>query len=162
VGVVAAEARTGRLLIDHNGRRKFVPASNQKILVTATAMSLLGPDHRFRTEVWATGAVDDGSLDGDLVLVGSGDPSLSDRFWDSGTHALEALADSVRASGLTYVAGSAFVDASAWDSTTVGPTWEVEDLRYSYGSTGGAFAMDEGRVEAVVSSGPGVGDTAAV
>lgn len=162
VGIFVTDPATGEVLFDRNGHRKFVPASNQKILVTATALSLLGPDHRFRTEVWATGDIEDGSLEGDLVLVASGDPSLSDRFWESGTAALEALADSVRATGLTYVAGSAFVDVSAWDSATVGPTWEFEDLRYSYGSTGGAFAIDEGRLEAVVRSGPGVGAPAEV
>lgn len=162
VGVLAVDASSGRALVNHNGHRKFVPASNQKLLVTATAMSLLGPDYRFRTEVWATGTIHDESLDGDLVLVPSGDPSLSDRFWESGTQALEALADSVRSTGVTYVAGSAFVDVSAWDSTTVGPTWEVEDLRYSYGSTGGAFAIDEGRLEAVVRADAEIGSIAEV
>lgn len=162
VGVLAVDAASGQALMDHNGHRKFVPASNQKLLVTATALSLLGPEHRFRTEVWATGSIEDGSLDGDLVLVPSGDPSMSDRFWASGTEALDALADSVRRTGLRYVAGSAFVDAAAWDSTTVGPTWEVEDLRFSYGSTGGAFAIDEGRVEGVVRSGAEIGALAEV
>lgn len=162
VGALAVDGNTGEVLFNHNGHRKFVPASNQKILITATAMSLLGLDYRFRTEVWATGSVDDGSLDGDLVLVASGDPSLSHRFWKSGTAALDALADSVRLAGVDYVAGAAFVDASAWDSATVGPTWEVEDLRYSYGSTGGAFAIDEGTLEAVVRAGPTVGSTAEV
>lgn len=162
VGVLAADATTGEVLYDHNGQRKFIPASNQKILITATALSLLGPDHRFRTEVWAAGTLRDGHLEGDLVLVASGDPSMSDRYWPSGTHALEALADSVRAAGVRYVAGRVFVDVAMWDSATVGPTWEVEDLRYSYGSTGGAFAIDEGTLEAVVRPGAEIGDTARV
>ncbi|NNF14935.1 MAG: D-alanyl-D-alanine carboxypeptidase/D-alanyl-D-alanine-endopeptidase [Gemmatimonadetes bacterium] len=162
VGVLAVDAGTGEVLYDHNGHRKFIPASNQKILVTATALSLLGPDHRFRTEVWAAGTLRDGHLDGDLVLVTSGDPSLSDRYWSSGSAALAALADSVRAAGIRYVAGRVFVDVAAWDSATVGPTWEVEDLRYSYGSTGGAFAVDEGSLEAVVRSGDQIGDTARI
>lgn len=162
VGVLAVDARTGRTLYAHNAHRKFVPASNQKILVTATAMSMLGPDYRFRTEIWATGSTDGSFLDGDLVLVGSGDPSLSGRYWPSGTAALEALADSLHSAGLRYVAGSTFVDVSAWDSATVGPTWEVEDLRYAYGSTGGAFAIDEGEITIVVTAGPAVGAPATV
>lgn len=162
VGVLAVDANTGKVLYDHNGQRKFIPASNQKILVTATALSLFGADYRFRTEVWATGTLRDGNLDGDLVLVASGDPSLSGRYWSSGTEALAALADSVRAAGVRYVAGRVFVDVAAWDSATVGPTWEVEDLRYSYGSTGGAFAIDEGTLEAVVRPGEKAGDPARV
>jgi D-alanyl-D-alanine carboxypeptidase/D-alanyl-D-alanine-endopeptidase (penicillin-binding protein 4) len=162
VGVLAVDAATGRTLVSHNADRKFVPASNQKILVTAAAMTMLGPDHRFRTEVWGTGSGDGSYLDGDLVVVGSGDPTLSGRYWRSGTEALEVLADSVRATGLEYVAGRLFVDVSAWDSTTVAPTREVEDLRYAYGSTGGAFAIDEGEIEIIVRGGHPVGGTAEV
>jgi len=162
VGVLAVDAATGRTLYARNPQRKFVPASNQKILLTATALSLLGPDHRFRTEVWATGSASGSYLDGDLVLVGSGDPSMSSRYWESGTAALEAIADSLIDAGLRYVAGSTFVDVSAWDSTSVAPTREAEDLRYAYGSTGGAFSIDEGEVQVVVRAGAAVGSPADV
>lgn len=162
VGVLAIDADNGRVLYEHNSRRKFIPASNQKILVTATALSLLGPDYRFRTEVWATGATEGSSLDGDLVIVATGDPSLSGRYWPSGTEALEAIADSLHRRGIRRVTGSLLIDVSSWDSTTVGPTWEVEDLRYTSGSTGGAFAIDEGEIEIIVKAGPAVGSPAHV
>lgn len=156
-GVLALDARTGRTLYERNAHQWFVPASNQKILVTAAAWSLLGPQHRFRTEVWTAGDMSDGWLDGDLVVIGSGDPSLSGRYWESGAAALRALADSIVAEGVRHVAGKLLVDVSAWDSTTVAPTREVDDLAYGYGSTGGAFAIDEGELEVVVGSGPWVG-----
>jgi serine-type D-Ala-D-Ala carboxypeptidase/endopeptidase (penicillin-binding protein 4) len=161
-GVMAVDARTGRLLYSRNAHRKFVPASNQKILVTATALSLLGADFRYETEVWATGSVMESMLDGDLVVLASGDPTMSRRFWDSGEAALAAIADSLHRRGLRQVTGSVFVDVSRWDSTSVGPTWEVEDLRFAYGSTGGAFAVDEGEIQVVVSAGPAVGSPASV
>ena len=161
-GVLAVDAASGRALYSYNAHRKFIPASNQKILVTAVALSLFGPDYRFRTEVRTRGSIDGSFLNGDLVFVASGDPSLSDRYWSSGTAALEALADSVRRVGITHVAGSAWVDVSSWDSTTVGPTWEVEDLRYDYGSTGGAFAIDEGEIQVIVEGGPSPGETVKV
>ena len=161
-GVLAIDARTGRILFSRNAHRKFVPASNQKILVTATALSLLGPDYRYRTEVWATGSVLGSLLDGDLVVIASGDPSLSDRYWDSGEAALSAIADSLRRRGLEHVAGSVFVDVSAWDSATVGPTWEVADLRGRSAATGGAFAIDEGEIELIIRAGAAVGAPASV
>ena len=162
VGVYAIDLASGRTLFSHNAHRKFIPASNQKILVTATAMSLFGPDHRFRTDVWAAGEIVGSFVDGDLVVVGSGDPTFSDRYWTSGADALRAIADSLKSRGVRHVGGRLVVDVSAWDSATVGPTWEVEDLRYGYGSTGGAFAIDEGELDLVVSSGPSVGDPAPV
>jgi D-alanyl-D-alanine carboxypeptidase/D-alanyl-D-alanine-endopeptidase (penicillin-binding protein 4) len=161
-GVLAVDGITGRTLYARNADRKFIPASNQKILVTAAAMSLLGPEFRYATTLWATGPVRDGVLDGDLVLVGRGDPTLSERWWESGEVALAALADSLRHSGIRRVNGAFVVDVSAWDSTTVGPTWEVEDLRFAYGATGGAFAIDQGELRVVVQGGALPGQPARV
>jgi D-alanyl-D-alanine carboxypeptidase/D-alanyl-D-alanine-endopeptidase (penicillin-binding protein 4) len=161
-GVLAVDAATGRTLYARNPHQWFVPASNQKILVTAAAWSLLGPDYRFRTEVWATGPFDISHLDGDLVVVGSGDPSLSSRYWETDTAAIEALADSLRAKGPGHVTGSLIVDVSAWDSTTLAPTREVGDLPGVAASTGGAFAIAEGEVEVVLQSGASVGAPAVI
>lgn len=152
-GVLAIDAETGRTLFAHNERRRFVPASNQKVLVTAAALSLLGSDYRFETTVVARGERDGSTLHGELIVTPSGDPSWSDRYWRDGREALTALADSVRAAGITSVIGDVRIDASAWDSTTIGPTWEFEDLRYGYGSTGGILAIDEGEVEIILRAG---------
>lgn len=164
VGVLAVDLQSGDTVYEHEAHRKFIPASNQKILVTAAALSLLGPDFRFRTEAWLEGraAGVEGQGSEDLVIVASGDPSFSSRYWSSGTEALDAIADSVRAAGIARIAGSAIVDVSAWDSTTVGPTWEVEDMLYTYGSTGGAFAVDDGEIEIVVTAGAAIGAPAQV
>lgn len=150
-GVLAVDASSGEALYARNAHRKFVPASNQKILVTASALSLLGADHRYETAAWGAGNLrSDGTLDGDLVVVGSGDPSLSDRYHESGGHALGALADSLWRSGVRTVTGALVVDASAWDSTTVQGTWMAANLPWRYSATGGAFALDEGELRVVV------------
>jgi len=161
-GVLAINAQTGRVLFSRDAHRKFIPASNQKILVTATALSLLGPDYRYRTEVWRTGSPVGALLEGDLVVLASGDPSLSDRYWDSGEAALSAIADTLSKGGLEHVAGSVFVDVSAWDSASIGPTWEVADLPGRSAATGGAFAIDEGEIEVIVGAGSEVGSPASV
>jgi D-alanyl-D-alanine carboxypeptidase/D-alanyl-D-alanine-endopeptidase (penicillin-binding protein 4) len=152
-GVIAVDAESGRVLYERDADQWFVPASNQKIPITAAAWSLLGPDYRFRTELWRTGATIGGVVEGDLVLVGSGDPSLSRRYWDSGPAALLALADSTAATGIRRVTGALVIDSSAWDSTTVLPTREVADLVFADGATGGAFAIDEGEVVVVARGG---------
>lgn len=161
-GILAVENATGRVLYARNAHRKFVPASNQKILVTATALTLLGPDYAFETELWGTDEIRGGTLHGDLVLPARGDPTLSSRYHPSGEAALAALADSLRRAGLRRVTGSLVVDASAWDSTSVGPTWEVEDLRWRYAATGGAFALEEGELRVEVRGGANPGEEPAV
>ncbi len=145
-GILAVDAASGRVLYERNARKKFVPASNEKLLVTSAGMCLLGPEYRYRTALWSTGTPEDGVLVGNLVLVGTGDPTLSRTFWPSGEDALAALADSVRSAGIERVTGDLVVDVSAWDSTSIGPNWEAEDLGHAYGATGGAFAIDDGEL----------------
>ncbi|MEQ9399664.1 MAG: D-alanyl-D-alanine carboxypeptidase/D-alanyl-D-alanine-endopeptidase [Longimicrobiales bacterium] len=161
-GVLAVDAATGRVLYERNAHRKFIPASNQKILVTAAALSLLGPDYRYRTGLWSDAPVADGVLAGDAVVVATGDPTLSNRYWPSGSAALAALADSLAAGGIRRIAGDLIVDAAAWDSTTIGDTWEVADLPWRYAATGGAFAVDEGELRVVVRGGMAPDEPAAV
>jgi D-alanyl-D-alanine carboxypeptidase/D-alanyl-D-alanine-endopeptidase (penicillin-binding protein 4) len=162
--MLAVDAESGRVLLSRDAHRKFVPASNMKVLVTAAALATLGPDHRFRTEAWGVGGLDPrtGRLEGDLVLVGSGDPTLSERFWGDDLAPLEALADSLRSVGVREVEEALVVDASAWDSTTVAGSWMVSNLPWYYSATGGAFAVGEGDAEVVVRGGPRPGVPATV
>ena len=74
-----------KVLFSWNPQELFVPASTTKILSVGTALELLGPDFRFHTEVHRTGPVKDGAVQGDLVLVASGDPDLSNRIQPDGT-----------------------------------------------------------------------------
>ena len=73
-----------------NADKLFVPASTTKLFTEGTALELLGADYRFHTRVYRTGTLKaDGTLDGDLVLVASGDPDLSARVRPDGTLAFE-------------------------------------------------------------------------
>jgi N-acyl-D-amino-acid deacylase len=81
---------TGKVLYELNSQQLFVPGSTTKLLTEGTALELLGGDYRFRTRVYRTGPIkNDGTLDGDLVLVASGDPNLSNRIQPDGTLAFE-------------------------------------------------------------------------
>ena len=79
------------------------PASIIKLLTSYAALDLLGPSYRWRTEVWVTGPVRNGRLEGDLVLRGGGDPGLStERFW--------TLLREIRAHGIVEIAGDLVID----------------------------------------------------
>ncbi len=120
-----------------NGDRFFVPGSTTKLVTEGTALALLGADYRFHTRLYRTGPIaPDGTLDGDLVLVASGDPNLSGRIRPDGTLAFEnqdhsydgspdtravpgdpllvlrELARRVRERGITRVRGRVLVDVS--------------------------------------------------
>ena len=88
------------------------PASNMKILTSAAALRELGPDFRYRTYLVSQGTVRGTTLDGDLVLYGTGDPGISDRFYRGKETVFQDLADQLLAQGITTVSGDLVGDAS--------------------------------------------------
>jgi D-alanyl-D-alanine carboxypeptidase/D-alanyl-D-alanine-endopeptidase (penicillin-binding protein 4) len=133
-----------------------------KLIATTTALVRLGPEYRYRTDLYGVGEVDrrDGVLHGDLLLPATGDPTLSDRFYPSDEAPLDSLAAGLEAAGIRSVTGALVVDASAWDSTTVPGTWMVANLTGTSGATGGAFAFAEGELAIEVTAGPEAGSPA--
>jgi D-alanyl-D-alanine carboxypeptidase/D-alanyl-D-alanine-endopeptidase (penicillin-binding protein 4) len=163
-GISVVEAEGGRVLYERGAHRKFVPASNMKILSTASALTLLGSDFRYETSLWGVGHLErpEGVFHGDLVLETWGDPTLSDRFYPSPTAPLDSLADGLWAAGVRWVTGTLVVDVSPWDSTTVPGGWMVGNLAGTSAATGGAFAIGEGELRVEVVAGPREGDPVAL
>lgn len=104
-----------------NPYRAFPPASTQKLLTAAGAYERLDIDERVRTTVVAAGPVVDGVVEGDLVLVGGGDPTLTRR----GARSLDALVTQLRAKGIVRVGGNVLVDESRYDGERSVPSWPV-------------------------------------
>jgi D-alanyl-D-alanine carboxypeptidase/D-alanyl-D-alanine-endopeptidase (penicillin-binding protein 4) len=161
-GIRVVDPERGQILYNRHAHLKFVPASNMKLLPTATALSLLGPGFRFETDLYGVGEFqEEGAiLHGDLLLRSGGDPTLSDRFYPSASAPLDSLAEGVWRSGVRRVTGSLVVDVSAWDSTSVPGTWEVDDLPTTSAATGGAFSIGEGVIGIEITAGPSDGTPA--
>jgi D-alanyl-D-alanine carboxypeptidase/D-alanyl-D-alanine-endopeptidase (penicillin-binding protein 4) len=100
----------------HAGDRPRRLASNEKLLTTMAALDLMGPRHRFRTVATAARIPANGVLDGDLWLIGGGDPELD-------ATDLRTLAARLRAAGLRRVTGSVLGDRSAFDRGWWAPGW---------------------------------------
>ena len=162
-GILARDMHDGRVIYQRNAHRKFTPASTMKALTAAAALTRLGPEFRYETALWSFGELDgSGVLRGPLVLDGRGDPTLSDRFHESGRAALAELARRLRANGVRRVEGPLVIDASRWDSTSAEGTWMVEDVGWSWAAGGAAFAVDEGAIDVIVMGGNQPGDPAGV
>ena len=134
-GILIVDPESGDTLYSRNAGKLFMPASNQKLVTGSVALTLLGPDYQFRTAFAARGPVEGGVLRGDLLVIGRGDPSMSDHMRGDVMQALKAVPDSLRAHEIRYVsgrlqrAGDAFPDA--WHG--FGWAWDDFDFAYSAG-----------------------------
>lgn len=125
VGVVVEELATGRRLAEHDADADLVPASNQKLLISAASLERWGPAHRFETPILIEGALTDGVLEGGLWIVGQGDPSfVSETLWK--------LAEEIRLAGIREIKGGIGIDASRFDAQRFHPDWEPVSSRAYY------------------------------
>ena len=132
-GIEFFDPQTGQVLYALNADKMFVPASTTKLLTEGTVLAKLGGDFRFHTFVYRTGAIDKhGNLKGDVVLVASGDPNLSNRVQPDGTLAfvdhdhtyqgpalrgdplavLREMAKAIAAKGIRTIEGNVYIDTS--------------------------------------------------
>lgn len=146
-GIEVRDAGTGRVLYARDAARPMIPASNLKLVVTATAAHHLPADYRFRTSLYATGPVENGTLRGDLVLYGRGDPLISGRYFPSRTAVWEMLADSLRARGIQRVTGAVVADESWWDTEYVRPDWDPADQLWWYAAPVNALGFADNAID---------------
>jgi D-alanyl-D-alanine carboxypeptidase/D-alanyl-D-alanine-endopeptidase (penicillin-binding protein 4) len=115
---VAVDLDTGAVVYSHNANLALRPASNEKLAITYAALTALGPAFRIETDVLGEGAQDGTTWSGSLVLKGYGDPMLSSAD-------VTALAQQVRADGITRVAGQVVGDETWFDAHRTAPGWKA-------------------------------------
>jgi D-alanyl-D-alanine carboxypeptidase/D-alanyl-D-alanine-endopeptidase (penicillin-binding protein 4) len=142
-GVMVVSLDHGDTLFALDPDLPLAPASNLKLYSTAAALHYLGPRYRFPTLLLADGSIRDGVLDGDLVLYGMGDPTLSGRMLGSAEAPFRAMVDSLRALGVREITGDVVGDGSFFDSEWTAPGWTASDLEAWYGAPIGALDWAE-------------------
>jgi D-alanyl-D-alanine carboxypeptidase/D-alanyl-D-alanine-endopeptidase (penicillin-binding protein 4) len=157
-GVLVVDAERGDTLYSHDAGRLFVPASNMKLVTGAMALDLLGADFTFATPVLARGEVRGGTLDGDVLVVGRGDPSVSDNTLGDAMIPLRAAADSLWNRGIRRVRGHLVAHGNAFPDATAGYAWSWEDLDASYGAQIDELLFNEGFSELHVRGAARAGD----
>jgi D-alanyl-D-alanine carboxypeptidase/D-alanyl-D-alanine-endopeptidase (penicillin-binding protein 4) len=143
-GVLIVDPEKGDTLYSLNAGKLFMPASNMKIVTGATALTQLGPDFTFRTEFAAGGRVVHDTLQGALVVNGRGDPTISDHMRGDAMKPLYDVADSLKAHGITAIAGGIQSGINAFPDTTIGWGWSWDDLGEDYGAGVDELYFNEG------------------
>ena len=116
-GALAVDMATGATIYAHNSNVPFAPASNEKIPVSFAALVRLGAGYRFHTDVYGVGDRAGPAWDGDLVLKGFGDPTLSSAD-------IDRLAATIRGRGIRSITGRVLGDESFYDSRRAAAGWK--------------------------------------
>jgi serine-type D-Ala-D-Ala carboxypeptidase/endopeptidase (penicillin-binding protein 4) len=138
-----------------NAAKLMMPGSAMKIVTLAAAAEQLGWDHQFETKVVSAAPVDEGVLRGDLVVIGGGDPTISERSDAPGT--LRTIARQVREAGIARVEGGVIGDDDLFDDG-FGDGWTLDNLPYGYSAGVSPLEYNEGSVDLVIRAGPAAGD----
>ncbi|MFN2443402.1 MAG: D-alanyl-D-alanine carboxypeptidase/D-alanyl-D-alanine-endopeptidase [Thermoanaerobaculia bacterium] len=152
--LMVAEVESGRVVAARNPRRPVSPASNMKLFTSAAGIELLGSDFQFRTIVAIQGTVDPiGTLHGDVLITGRGDPTIGGRFHDGdAAEVIRRWAAELRRAGVKTVGGNLIFEHGYFDDQWVHPTWPEDQLVNWYEAPVSALSIQEGCVMVRVKS----------
>jgi serine-type D-Ala-D-Ala carboxypeptidase/endopeptidase (penicillin-binding protein 4) len=160
-GVLVKPVDRDEIVYSLNAGKLMTPASTMKIVTLAAAAERLGWDYTYTTRLFAAGTIDNGSLHGDLVVVGSGDPSIDD--WDGkATQLFADWAAQLKAAGIERIDGRIVGDDNAFDDDGLGQGWAWDDMAASFSASVSALQFNEGSVQLRLAPGASVGSRASV
>jgi D-alanyl-D-alanine carboxypeptidase/D-alanyl-D-alanine-endopeptidase (penicillin-binding protein 4) len=166
-GVKVVSIDSGEILYQKNPDKLFMPASNMKLITSIAAIENFGLDYTFRTEVLSDGRIEDGTLKGDLVIRGSGDPLIGARL--NSPDSLNALkgnplavfenwAEQLNDLGIRRIEGNIVGDDDLMDDEPLGNGWTWDNLPYGYSAEIGALQFNENIVWIELSTGRNAGE----
>ena len=146
-GVLVFSLDRSEELYAKNPSRLLIPASNNKIITAAAALLRLGPDYRFRTLLGIDGPVVDGTLKGNLVVTGFGDPSITVEKPDEDPfQVFHHWASILKSNGIRKINGDLIGDGSSFEKTMLGRGWAWDDLTEGYAAPVSALQFNGNRI----------------
>jgi serine-type D-Ala-D-Ala carboxypeptidase/endopeptidase (penicillin-binding protein 4) len=158
-GIEIVSADTGQSLFETNAHKLCSPASNSKLYTVALALDRLGGDYRIKTSLYAKAKPNpDGTLAGDLIVYGRGDPTINARVHGGSLYkALEPLVAALTNAGVKSITGDLIGDESFFHGPEFGSGWMWDDFEYYYGAEISALTINDNTLEARVKPGEQVG-----
>lgn len=132
--IAVSDAKTGEWLLQSEPQLSLVPASILKVVTTATALEVFGPDFRFQTVLSCSGTIRNDTLSGDLLVVGGGDPTLGSVYFPENNRFLEEWIAAIQKKNIRVVTGNLIMDATVYEAQMIPSTWIWEDIGNYFGA----------------------------
>lgn len=146
----------GRALVRYNDAQRMVPASNMKLITTGTALHSLGADYTFKTAIGYTGTIQDGTLKGDVYIMGGGDPTIGAPEKDYGRLPFSQWQGILLKAGIKNIDGRIIGDSRLWEGYLEFGDWTYEDVGTYYGTGSAALCFYKNAIDLqVAAAGPG-------
>ena len=154
-GVKVVSLDSGKTIFEHNAGKLFSPASNCKLFTMALALDRLGGDYRIKTSLYAAAKPNRfGTIKGDLIVCGRGDPTFNARLHGGDIFAaLEPLATALTNAGIKRIAGDLVGDESFIRVPRYGSGWAWDDLQYYYGAEISALTINDNTLQLSIKPG---------
>ncbi len=153
ISLMVKEVHTGQVVMEHRADKLTTPASTTKLLTTGTALDILGPDFRFKTNLEYDGKIENGTLNGNLYIKGGGDPTLGSG-WAGDSLFLDKWVEAVKKQGIRKITGAIIADATLFDpKDNISPQWANDDIGNYYAAGIYGISIYDNIVKAIFKSG---------
>ena len=155
IGVKVVSLDSGKTLFEHDAQKLFSPASNSKLYTMALALDKFGGDYRIKTSLYSTAKPDRrGTLKGDLIVYGRGDPTLNARLNGGDIFkALQPLVTALTNAGVRRINGDLVGDDSFIHGPPYGSGWAWDDMQFYYGAEISALTINDNTLQIIVKPG---------
>ncbi|RXF68314.1 D-alanyl-D-alanine carboxypeptidase/D-alanyl-D-alanine-endopeptidase [Arcticibacter tournemirensis] len=153
-------AQTGEIIFSRNGDTGLAPASTLKTVTSITAFNLLAEDFRWETTLGYTGTISNGVLSGDLIITGSGDPTLGSNRYEQSKSAvlLNRWLTVVKKSGIQKIQGRVIADDRLFGTQSLPQGWIWQDIGNYYGAGATSATWEENQFGLLIKPGAKTGD----
>jgi D-alanyl-D-alanine carboxypeptidase/D-alanyl-D-alanine-endopeptidase (penicillin-binding protein 4) len=160
ISLYVINTTTGKPVTEVNTEIGVAPASCQKVITASTAFELLGHDYSYKTTLGYTGNIANGVLNGNLIIKGSGDPTLGSWRYDQTKeeNVINDLKNAVARLGIHEINGHVYADESLWDAEATPNGWVWQDIGNYYGAGARALNWRENQYDLYLKSGNNIGD----
>ncbi len=164
LGLYVVKQQGGAVVFNKNAAIGFAMASSQKVLTSIASLELLGTDYRYKTLLGYSGTIENKTLEGNLYITGSGDPTLGSWRYDNTKEqvVLNKWIKAIRHEGISRINGNVIVSNNNWETQTIPGGWIWDDIGNYYGAGASALNWRENQYDLKLKSGNKTGDKVAI